>query len=261
MIKAVGIEIFIVLTLGVLLGLIGPFGTFETSAGVRMAFWLGTLLMGYAIFRPFLIVSQWVGETLHVPQLIAGGLALMIAALPLTFLIALFFAGFDAARALNSKSLIGLYLQVWLIGFLVNAVFALTLGRSAKQTELASDLPDPANAPDASNPPDPANAVGPSLSTRLLPDLGPIHALKGEDHYVRIFGAAGEQLVLMRLRDAIADLQDDQGLQIHRSWWVSRAAVASVRRIGRTAELTLVDGTLVPVARDMMPRLRALQWL
>jgi len=249
MIKAVSIEIFIVLTLGVLLGLIGPFGTFETSAGVRMAFWLGTLLMGYAIFRPCLIVSQWVGETLHVPQLIAGGLALMIAALPLTFLIALFFAGFDAARALNSKSLIGLYLQVWLIGFLVNAVFALTLGRSAKQTEPASDLPDP------------ADAIGPSLSTRLLPNLGPIHALKGEDHYVRIFGAAGEQLVLMRLRDAIADLQDDQGLQVHRSWWVSRAAVASVRRIGRTAELTLVDGTLVPVARDMMPRLRALQWL
>jgi DNA-binding LytR/AlgR family response regulator len=65
----------------------------------------------------------------------------------------------------------------------------------------------------------------------------------------------------MRLRDAIADVQDDQGIQVHRSWWVSRAAVASVRRIGRTAELTLIDGTVVPVARDMMPRLREQRWL
>lgn len=255
MIKAVSIEIFIVLTLGVLLGLIGPFGTFEMSAGVRMAFWLGTLLMGYAIFRPFLIVSEWVGETLRVPQLVAGGLALMIAALPLTFLIALFFAGFDAARALTGKGLIGLYLQVWLIGFLVNAVFVLTLGRSAKKTKPATGAPDPDKASV------PASAPSQSPSTRLLPDVGPVYALKGEDHYVRIFGQSGEQLVLMRLRDAIADLQDDQGVQVHRSWWVSRTAVASVRRIGRTAELTLVDGTVVPVARDMMPRLRELRWL
>lgn len=255
MIKAVSIEIFIVLTLGVLLGLIGPFGTFEMSAGVRMAFWLATLLMGYAIFRPFLIVSEWVGETLRVPQLVAGGLALMIAALPLTFLIALFFAGFDAARALNGKGLIGLYLQVWLIGFMVNAVFMLTLGRSAKQTGPTTDAPDPDKASV------PASDPGQSPATRLLPDVGPVYALKGEDHYVRIFGQSGEQLVLMRLRDAIADVQDDQGEQVHRSWWVSRAAVASVRRIGRTAELTLIDGTVVPVARDMMPRLRELRWL
>lgn len=255
MIKAVSIEIFIVLNLGVLLGLIGPFGTFEMSAGVRMAFWLGTLLMGYAIFRPFLIVSEWVGETLHVPQLVAGGLALMIAALPLTFLIALFFAGFDATRALTGKGLIGLYLQVWLIGFMVNAVFVFTLGRSAKQTGPTTDVPDPDKASV------PASAPGQNPSARLLPDVGPVYALKGEDHYVRIFGQSGEQLVLMRLRDAIADVQDDQGEQVHRSWWVSRTAIASVRRVGRTAELTLVDGTVVPVARDMMPRLRELRWL
>lgn len=247
MIRQLSIEIFIVLTIGLLLGLIGPFGTFGSVPGVRIAFWVVTCLAGYAIFRPFLIVSRWVSEATGLPQLVGGGLALMIAAAPLTILIALYFTGFDLAGALRSEDLPRLYVQVWLIGFVINAIFYMTLGRT-EPTQDASTPVLPA-APQAVERSQPA----------LLPDrIGAVHALKGEDHYVRVFSDAGEELVLMRLRDAILQFGADNGVQVHRSWWVANSAIGRVTRTGRTAEITLTNGIKVPVARDAMPRLRDL---
>jgi DNA-binding LytR/AlgR family response regulator len=65
----------------------------------------------------------------------------------------------------------------------------------------------------------------------------------------------------MRLRDAIADMGDTEGLQVHRSWWVATSGVDKVIRAGRSAEVLLKNGATVPVARDMLPRLRELRWL
>ena len=42
-----------------------------------------------------------------------------------------------------------------------------------------------------------------------------------EDHYVRVFTDAGESLILLRLSDAMAEVRDVPGLQIHRSHWVA----------------------------------------
>jgi DNA-binding LytR/AlgR family response regulator len=184
-------------------------------------------------------------------------LALVIGAMPQTYLVALYFVGFDFARALKWDGLPSLYVQVWVIGFLVNAVFVFTLGR--RQEHAANANVEEALTGKESEVYAQERPAG--LLTNLGLDLGRVNALKGEDHYVRVFAAGGEHLILMRLRDAIAAVNDNEGVQVHRSWWVARPAVASVRRVGRTAELTLIDGTVVPVARDMMPRLRELRWL
>lgn len=255
MVRAISIEIFIMLAIGLLFGLIGPFGTYEMPTGTRMAFWIGSSLIGYAIFRPFLIVSRWVSETLGVPQIMSGGLALVIAALPLTFLIALFFADFDAARALGWPRLASLYFQVWVLGFVINTIFVLTMTRAGQVPDAES--PDAGLAADSVLHPTESN----DQPNRLPMTLGKIHALKGEDHYVRVIGEGGEQLVLMRLRDAIADLGSAEGVQVHRSWWVATAGVAKVTRAGRTAEIVLKNGTTVPVSREMVPKLRAMRWL
>ena len=65
----------------------------------------------------------------------------------------------------------------------------------------------------------------------------------------------------MRMGDAIERLGSADGLRVHRSWWVARAGISAVRRDGRSATITLVNGQEAPVARDMMPALRAAGWL
>ena len=85
--------------------------------------------------------------------------------------------------------------------------------------------------------------------------------MQSEDHYLRLHTSLGQELILMRLSDAVAELEGVEGAQVHRSWWVARAAIAQARRGEGRATLTLKDGSEVPVSRTYARRLRERSWL
>lgn len=96
----------------------------------------------------------------------------------------------------------------------------------------------------------PAVAVAPALLDRLPFDKrGALWALSVEDHYVHVRTAKGTEMVLLRLRDAMREVGDTAGMQVHRSHWVATDAIASATRNGDGATLTLTDGTDIPVSR------------
>jgi DNA-binding LytR/AlgR family response regulator len=87
-----------------------------------------------------------------------------------------------------------------------------------------------------------------------------LYAVEAEDHYLRLHTSLGQDLILLRLADAIAELEGLEGAQTHRSWWVARAAIASAERMDGRAVLTLKDGAEVPVSRGFARELRAAGW-
>ena len=82
-----------------------------------------------------------------------------------------------------------------------------------------------------------------------------------EDHYLRVHTALGSDLILLRMRDAVSELDGLEGVLVHRSWWVARSAVRAVERDGRSLRLILPDGLVAPVARTMVPVLKNAGWL
>ena len=76
-----------------------------------------------------------------------------------------------------------------------------------------------------------------------------LYAISSEDHYLRVYTSLGEELILMRLADALRELSGADGLQTHRSWWVSCAGVAEARRENGKLVLVLKSGTDAPVSR------------
>jgi len=76
-----------------------------------------------------------------------------------------------------------------------------------------------------------------------------LHAVSSEDHYLRVHTSLGEELILMRLADAVRELEGGGGLQVHRSWWVAIAAVRDVKREGGKVSLVLPSGKQAPVSR------------
>ncbi|GEO81432.1 LytTR family DNA-binding domain-containing protein [Pararhodospirillum oryzae] len=101
---------------------------------------------------------------------------------------------------------------------------------------------------------------------RLLPPglAGPILCLEGAGHHVRVHAADGEGLVLRRFSDLVADLAADfapnDGVRVHRSWWVARDAVREVAREGQRLRVLLQNGQSVPVSRQGHARLKAAGW-
>ena len=87
-----------------------------------------------------------------------------------------------------------------------------------------------------------------------------VWAVEAEDHYLRLHTSLGQDLILMRLSDALTELDGIEGAQTHRSWWVARAAVTATERAEGRAILTLKDGAQAPVSRSFMPLLREEGW-
>lgn len=109
----------------------------------------------------------------------------------------------------------------------------------------------------------PSGAAPPRFLERLPARLrgAEIFAVEAEDHYLRLHTSKGQDLILMRLSDAVAELEGVEGAQVHRSWWVARAAVEDARRGDGRATLTLKDGARVPVSRAYARALRDSGWI
>jgi hypothetical protein len=128
---------------------------------------------------------------------------------------------------------------------LVMTALAFMLRRHPTQTHAA--------APDA-----PAPKFLSRLPERLIG--ADLYAVEAEDHYLRLHTSKGQDLILMRLSDAIEELEGLEGAQTHRSWWVARGAVAGAERLDGRAVLTLKDGAEVPVSRGFAKTLRSAGW-
>ena len=68
-------------------------------------------------------------------------------------------------------------------------------------------------------------------------------------------------LILFRMKDAAQALKRENGLQVHRSYWVARPAIEEVRREGGKITLCLKNGIRVPVSDSFAPKVRKAGWL
>lgn len=95
---------------------------------------------------------------------------------------------------------------------------------------------------------------------RLDPNIrAEVVSLHAQGHYVEVTTRRGKQLVLMRLKNAIAELGPDCGRQVHRSWWVCNRQAQTAHRSGGRVVLQLVDGREVPVSRYNLKEIR--RWI
>ena len=257
------IESAFVLFAVVLLAVTGPFGTFQTGDWpVRLAYWSRTLVVGYLLFRPGLMLASAGARVLRLPEPAVWAAAVLVLSAPMSLW--LWFVGpeINLDRAWPSAGqFVETYAQVAFVAGLA-AAGLWWLSASARQNVSPTAIEDrPAKASTAVSDPTSMPTVGPQLAERLPPQLGhDVLALEMEDHYVRVHTTAGSTLVLMRMGDAVAELARIDGLRVHRSWWAARSAVEEVARTGRTVLLRLTNGLQVPVARDRVPELRARGW-
>lgn len=231
-----------VLGVGVLLGFAGPFGSYPPlSAPVRYAFWIGMVFVGYAAA---LAAQKLIPETfIPRPQLRLGAAAIA-SALPLTFVAAWVVPFVRPGHMYDPLQLPALFCAVAAVQLAI--VFTL-LRKSNPSPRLPA-----ADSRDASG------AFPRALLSRLPSRLGEeIVALEAEDHYLRVHTILGSDLVLMRLSDAIAAIEPDRGLQVHRSWWVAQDAIRQIVRSEQRSHLQLRNGLLVPVGRTYSAAVRS----
>lgn len=232
---------------GLILGLVGPFETTKALPLIpRLAYWLFVAAVGFSLGST---VSTFVAEGLRRrigpwPAIVIAGALAGVANFSALLLInwLVFRLGFD-----DRGYLISLAINVVIISVVIAGAYVSIRRHSAVQAPPSADGSDvPAAQP-----------APPRILERLPIDKrGPLISLSVQDHYTEVVTAQGRELVLLRLSDAMAEVGDTPGLQVHRSHWVATNAITSVRREGARAILTMAGGHEIPVSRSYIPTIR-----
>lgn len=220
---------------GLILTILAPFGTGNFDLLWRATYWMGLCLAGglgamaaqRVMVRLKLSESGWrysVGQSL--------GSTLAVA----PFVI----AGFPN---MNLFQILLTLFYIWVIAIVITVVAEMAGRKTTEET-----ISEP---------------VRPALLDRLPMHLrsSELYAAMSEDHYVRLHTSGGDHLILMRLGDVDGLAQPLVGLSPHRSWWVAEQGVANVQRDSGKLQVTLKDGTIVPVSRAGAARIKAAGWL
>jgi len=96
----------------------------------------------------------------------------------------------------------------------------------------------------------------PLLSRIAVAKRGPLISLSAEDHYVKVSTTNGHDMTLIRLADAIKEVGDTAGLQIHRSHWVALDHVIDIQRVNDRGVAVLSNNETRPISRSYMTAVR-----
>ena len=257
-----GLQLLGFLVVVALLVFFGPFGTWAILAVTdRFAFWAATVGVNWIVLHVVVAITIQVFDARSWPLRIGLLLAGAVAAVPGTAVVWLAVAAFMDHRPTDAFGVISLYSQVLVLNLIIGSAVCFLVRRarrirsSSDAESLAPDREADETTPDA--------APAPALLERLpAASRAELLHLRMQDHYVEVHTAVGMELLLMRFRDALREVENVNGLRVHRSHWVARAAVIGVeRRRGGSLALRLVNGSEVPVSRSFAPVLKDQGWI
>jgi len=236
------VDIAVATAVGTFLGVVGPYGSyFNGPLMERLAYWVTAMWIGVAVFGGGVRLALAAGWRFGLPVWFVAGVAALVGAMVQTLIV----------------SRIAVWLWPHLASFTLMVWFgqclAISIPLVAGYLLLRRRLLRPEVGP----------APGPSpraVEETPSPVTGPVLCLRMEDHYVRVHTLNGSRLVAGPFERVIAGLGQD-GMRVHRSWWVARAAVTGVIADGRNLRLTLKGGLHAPVSRASVAKLREAGWL
>ncbi len=227
---------------GAFLAAFGAFGTDETPVVARYVYWIGLCIGGGVVGHALSHVFRRYGLLDDRPW-VWGPLIVVAISVPFTLVVWVATA-LAFGRPLKLEVLPNLFMPVVIVTAAITTIVVLVYRRPAITHAAA------------------AGAEPPRFLERLPLKLrgADVWAVEAEDHYLRLHTSKGQDLILMRLTDAVAELEGIEGSQTHRSWWVAREAVTDAQRGDGRAVLTIKDGAKVPVSRAYARILREAGW-
>lgn len=222
----------------------GPFQTMTTLAPLQRSLYWGALVVATFVTGNF--AGTWCNYVIRARgwrqpwRFMTVGVS---AGIPAAIVVTVINVAVFGRQMLALAEIVELAAYSIFISVLVAGLFAL-YSRSAAEAPVGMD----AGAEDGL----------PAILRRLpLTKRGRLVSISVSDHYVEVTTLKGRELLLMRLRDAVAECPPEKGLQIHRSHWVALAGVKHVYRSGGKVMVETVAGDHLPISRSFLAEARA----
>ena len=248
-------ELIVLLVISLFIGFLAPFGMTDVPWFTSVGFWFLICFCGYLIYRPILGAGSKILESFIGNIWISVFVCLLIASAIMAFVVP-----FVVTIYFNIE--VNYYSQYWsvfqkslVIGGVISGVSTYkSYVNKQRQQLIQAEL-------DKTQQQVQLNKLTASQNDQLMLKLpvdkrGQLYCLEMADHYVKVYTDKGHHMLLMRFKDALELLENHQGLQTHRSWWVATNAVQHVQRDGRKINLHLINDIKVPVSRTYQKQVK-----
>ncbi|WP_434938272.1 LytTR family DNA-binding domain-containing protein [Shewanella sp. HL-SH8] len=255
-------QLLIVVFIGLFIGFMRPFGMDQFSLLLSMSYWVFTCICGYLIYMPLINLGhKYLAKsitTLWQRVAISSLLASLIMSLIVPFIGWLFF---EHTLQLADNFLLALP-NTLVIGSIITFVSMLQnhVNHQKQQLEQSKHVIEQSQKViEQHQQSRDIDTLQIEQFMGLLPleKRGQLLCLEMDDHYLKVHTDKGQHMLLMRLKDALMQLEGFPGLQTHRSWWVANHAVVSVNKENRKMSLLLTNHLEVPVSRTFVEAVKA----
>ncbi|MCT7942122.1 LytTR family DNA-binding domain-containing protein [Shewanella holmiensis] len=255
-------QLLIVVSIGLFIGFMRPFGMDQFTLLLSMSYWVFTCVCGYLIYMPLINLGhKYLAKsvtTLWQRVAISSLLASLIMSLIVPFIGWLFF---EQTLHLADNFLLALP-NTLVIGSIITFISMLQnhVDHQKQQLEQSQHVIEQSKKViERHQQNNDINALQIEQFMALLPleKRGKLLCLEMDDHYLKVHTDKGQHMLLMRLKDALMQLEGFPGLQTHRSWWVANHAVVSVNKENRKMSLLLTNHLEVPVSRTFVEAVKA----
>lgn len=227
------------IAIGLVMAVLGPFGSSERTPFERSVYWLGCMVgggfIGIGIDEAIRRLTQHFWLRLSVVSVLMT---------PPVIVLVWFMNHGLAGTKLTWANLISPWFEVFIVCFAALLVRQLIW---ARVTVTPATLDE-----------DPGATFRLRLSAKRRE--AELIAVEAEDHYLRVHTDAGDELITARFSDALIELSGVKGFRTHRSWWVAAGAIDTVRWLRGRGEARLKCGLVVPVSRGQAAELKAAGW-
>jgi hypothetical protein len=251
------------------LALIVIFAWMEPAGAAGIGFWKGLLFWSIqiSILIPLLITTQhftshYVNTRTPKAPWAHTAFAGVVAALlfvPLAYFLDFLFAIPDDAASMDIlpgllDEASGVIVPVTVTWLALNAPWIFQLDFSNQRAEAVAAKQDQHAAP-------PSSEI--EQSSRFLKELrnrasGNLISISSELHYLRVVTTVTEVMFLYNLKDAIEELPENSGVQVHRSHWVAREHIKQLTKKNGNSVCILSNGSSLPVSRRKYAEVKVL---
>ncbi len=213
----------------------GPFGTFDSQPFLwRLAYW--SVLIAAAIIIAIFMRAMWRGILVDASEThedIAVSVSLALVFAPLVVVLNSVVGGPQAYQMMG----------VWaaMACVFVIAVGTIAFRRAIRESAVISSRTPPRDR----------------LLGRISAKEGArLCRISSDNHHIRVKTSDGEEYrTLMRLTDAVKEVDVEPGFYVHRSHWVARAAISHASHADGRDFIELICGDVLPVGPKCRPNM------
>jgi hypothetical protein len=232
------------LFIGLVIGYLGPFGSYEMPLVNRLSYWVILIAVGHFIYSQINNLCIWYFNTKVKNAAIQFLLPSFFGAVVLSFFVIYVSHLFFNLKIELIQNFLFFFPKVFILGLVLSLIgFILDKYQEThKQVSKKQEKLDPFLN---------------NFLNRLPKNLGKeLICFSMEDHYLHVYTELGSHMMLLRMKDALVELKSYNGLQVHRSWWVALDAVVDVKKEARKATLTMKNNMNVPVSQKYLTKIK-----